>query len=95
MALPYRIFETDSFLKEFRKHVAPSEHARVLKKLRERVYPQLKEEPHYGAHIKKLHDYAPDAWRYRIGDLRLFYSLDEETKVIILTAIRARKDAYR
>lgn len=59
------------------------------------VYPELRHEPHFGPHIKKLIGYAPTTYRYRVGGFRLFYSIDEKTKVVVMTALRARKDAYR
>ena len=39
--------------------------------------------PHFGANIKKLKDFTPDTWRYRIGAWRLFYEIDEEEKVAL------------
>lgn len=91
----YRIFETGSFRREFKKALSPAQQELVAARLTSRIYPALRKEPHYGAQIKKLKGYAFEAWRYRIGDLRLFYSIDEGKKVVVLTAIRLRKDAYR
>ena len=52
-------------------------------------------EPCFGKNIKKLRDYNPDTWRYRIGKFRLFYTVDHEEKIIYILAIDFRKDAYR
>jgi len=60
----------------------------------ESIYPQLKEEPHYGNNIKKLVGYKPEIWRYRIGKFRLFYVIDENEKIIYILSIDLRKDAY-
>lgn len=90
----YRLFETSSFRKDLEKYLPPEKQKTLLKKLGQLVYSQLREQPHFGSHIKKLKNYEPESWRYRVGDLRLFYSIDETNKVVILTALRWRKDAY-
>ena len=75
----YRIFETDEYTKKFSK--LPSRNAAsIQKKLHSFVYPQLIENPFYGKNIKKLKDYDPETWRYRIGKYRLFYLIDEDEK---------------
>ncbi|NOX65303.1 MAG: type II toxin-antitoxin system RelE/ParE family toxin [Chlorobi bacterium] len=89
----YKIFETDEFLKRMKK-ISKREQQFVENKLIQYIYPQLKEEPHYGNNIKKLVNYNPDTWRYRIGKYRLFYIIDEEEKVIYIISIDLRKDAY-
>lgn len=65
------------------------------RKLEAYVYPQLREEPHYGANIKKLRDYKPETWRYRIGNWRIFYSIDHGERVVYILTIDDRKSAYR
>jgi mRNA interferase RelE/StbE len=42
------------------------------------VFPQLKEEPHFGLNIKKLKGFVPETWRYRIGKFRLIYIIYEK-----------------
>ena len=91
----YKIFETQNFQKEMEKLTSLREQQLITKKLLAQVYPQLKKEPHYGNHIKKLKGYEPEAWRYRIGNFRLFYSIDEKEKVVVVTSLRLRKEAYR
>ncbi len=91
----YRIFESDHFNKELKKNLSSYEERLIINKLNRRIYPQLREEPHFGPQIKKLRDYVPETWRYRIGNLRLFYSIDEKNKVVVITALRFRRDAYR
>ena len=88
-----RIFSTDEFAKRLLK-IAPREKKLIQKKLKNYIYPQLKEEPHYGNNIKKLVDYKPETWRYRLGKFRIFYIIDEDAKVIFLLSIDFRKDAY-
>jgi len=89
----YTIFETDEFQKRIGK-LSKRDKSFIEKKLRSYIYPQLKEEPHFGNNIKKLVNYEPETWRYRIGKYRLFYVIDKEEKVIYIISIDLRKDAY-
>lgn len=90
----YRIFEANEFLKKLSK--LPSDNQTFIqRKLSIYVYPQLKKEPHYGNNIKKLKGYIPDTWRYRIGKLRIFYSINDKQKIINILTLDLRKDAYR
>jgi len=90
----FRIFQTNEFLKKLGK--LPSGESDFLeKKLREYVYPQLRVEPFFGKNIKKLRNYTPETWRYRIGNYRLFYIVNTEKKIIYLLTLDLRKDAYR
>jgi mRNA interferase RelE/StbE len=90
----FRVFETKEFLKKLSK--LPEDYPEIIrKKLEEYVYPQLKQEPFFGANVRKLCDYSPDAWRYRIGKFRMFYSVDLEERVIYILSVDLRRDAYR
>ena len=90
----FRIFETDEFEKKFKK--LSSRNATFLrKKLDSFVYPQIKEEPFWGNNVKKLRGYSPDMWRYRIGNFRLFYIIDQEEQIIDILTVEDRKDAYK
>jgi mRNA interferase RelE/StbE len=46
------------------------------------------------AGCKKLRDSA-NRWRIRIGDFRVVYSYNPQTKLIEIIAVRHRSDAYR
>lgn len=74
--------------------LAKSTNLKIRNKLAHYVYPQLKETPHFGLNIKKLKGWEPATWRYRIGDWRFFYEIDETKKIVFMTAIHHRKDAY-
>ena len=90
----YRIFETDEFRLSFDR--LDSEQKRFVEsKLKKHVYPQIREQPHYGTNIKKLQGYTPETWRYRIGQFRLFYVIDESKHVVGIVTIDYRKDAYK
>lgn len=54
----YRLFETNEFLKSIEKLEKQSREF-VRNKLNSYVYPQIKNEPHFGINIKKLKDYRP------------------------------------
>jgi mRNA interferase RelE/StbE len=89
----YRIFETDEFrtrLNALQKRDA----AFIRRKLKEYVYPQLREEPYVGRNVKKLRGYEPDTWRYRIGKFRLFYVVNRDEEVIYMLTVDLRRDAY-
>ena len=90
----FRIFETDEFLKKFKK-LASRDASFLRRKLDSFVYPQIKEEPFWGSNIKKLQGYDPDTWRYRIGKFRLFYVVDQKEHIVYILTIDDRKDAYR
>lgn len=89
----FRIFETAEFSKRLQK-ILGSNKPRMEKKLRIYVYPQLNKQPHYGNNIKKLRDYAPETWRYRVGDYRFFYEIDNEDRIVYMTSVSHRKDSY-
>ncbi|PIP82488.1 MAG: hypothetical protein CO113_04790 [Elusimicrobia bacterium CG_4_9_14_3_um_filter_62_55] len=89
----YRIFATSHFLKCLRR-LDPAILRKIEAKLKSQVYPQLKREPYFGPNIKKLRDWEPAAWRYRIGLWRVFYEIDEPRKVVSLLTFDWRKDAY-
>ena len=90
----FRIFETDEFIKRLEK-MSSMDAARIRSKLKSQVYPQLREDPFWGANIKKLRDYTPSTWRYRINKFRLFYTVDTTERVVFILTIEFRKNAYK
>ena len=48
-----------------------------------------------GANIKRLQGEFSDFYRYRLGDYRLFYTIDEEDTVVIVADLRSRQASYR
>ena len=89
----FRIFETDQFLEDLRRDFE-GHGDRIRKKLSEFVYPQLRNNPYFGKNIRKLKNYKPDTWRYRIGDYRLFYEINEKEHMVYLIAADSRKQSY-
>ncbi|MCM8813092.1 MAG: type II toxin-antitoxin system RelE/ParE family toxin [Candidatus Omnitrophica bacterium] len=89
----FTIFETNQFLKDLNQDFS-GQQTRIRKKLDDYVYPQLRCNPYFGKNIKKLVNYQPETWRYRIGSYRFFYTIDAEKKIICLIAADSRQDAY-
>jgi mRNA interferase RelE/StbE len=89
----YRIFETNEFIKRVSKF-SQRDALFIQNKLFTYVYPQLKSEPRFGNNIKKLSGYKPETWRYRIGKYRLFFSINDQSKLVNILTIEVRKDAY-
>ena len=90
----HRIFETDEFLRNLGK-LSARDRENIQGKLIDYAYPRLREQPFFGPNIRKLRDYTPDTWRYRVGRYRVFYTVDEDDRTIYMLTVEARKDAYR
>ena len=90
----YRNFETETF-QESLARISRSGLRGIEQKLREHVYPQLRLEPHFGSNIKRLKQWEPPTWRYRIGAWRFFYEIDEKKNIVYMTAADHRSQAYR
>ena len=100
----FRIFETDEFLKRFKRFPRKESHF-LQRKLHEYIYPQLRKNPFLGPNIRKIKygaaptgtplRYTPDTWRYRIGDFRVFYLVDQPKRTVFVLSIDDRRDAYR
>ena len=93
MSAKFKIFETEEFGNHLDGFDAPNKKF-IKNKLEKYVYPQLRQEPHFGKNIKKLRDYSPETLRYRIGDFRLFYSVNDSDKIVSMLTVDYRKDAY-
>jgi len=90
----YRIFETRQFLRDLGR-LGPAAQKRLETKLRDHVYPTLRDNPHFGPNIKRLKNWEPPTWRYRVGDWRFFYEIDKADRVVFMTAADHRREAYR
>lgn len=89
----FKIFETNQFLKDIKQDFS-GQQERIKTKLAGHVYPQLRQNPYFGKNIKKLTNYKPETWRYRIGSYRFFYEIDAPQKIVFLTAADNRQSAY-
>ena len=91
MSADYRIAETESFQNKIKN----PQFKRLYKKISAYVYPLIKRNPHFGPNIKRLKGNYSEFYRYRIGDYRLFYTVQEREIIIYVIYIARRKDAYR
>ena len=90
----YRVFLTDIFKKKI-ENIPENIREKIRAKIFDFVVPQLKQEPHFGANIRKLRDWTPPTWRYRLGSFRLFYIIDEIEKVVAFVSLDDRKASNR
>lgn len=87
----YNIFETNVFIRDCQKCPA-GERDKLEQKLMTYIYPQLRVEPHFGTHIRKLRNWRPETWRYRIGNWRCFYEIDERDHMVSMTILERRSE---
>ena len=86
----FEIAETETF----QRSISKKEISKIYNKITTYVYPQLRINPFFGKNIKKLKGEFKDVYRYRIGEYRLFYQIDEKQILIFIMDIVKRKDAY-
>lgn len=84
----YRITLTRSASKEL--HALPKQ---VIKRISEKL-DRLSETPR-PSDSKKLKGVMGNLWRIRVGDYRVIYEINDEIKLINITQITHRKDAYK
>jgi mRNA interferase RelE/StbE len=89
----FKIFETNQFLKDLKQDFS-GQQERIKTKLVTYVYLQLKQNPHFGKNIKKLVNYKPDTWRYRVSSYRFFYEIDDQNKIVFIISADNRQNAY-
>jgi mRNA interferase RelE/StbE len=87
----FEIAETESFSAK----ISESKYKKIYQKIIDYIYPQLKLNPFFGNNIKKLKGELDGIYRYRIGDYRLFYTIENDKVLIFILDISDRKDAYR
>ena len=85
----FKIAETKNFQK-----IKKSIDKKVYDKIVNIVYPQLRSNPYYGINIKKLKGKFEEYYRYKIGNYRLFYLIEDEKVLIIVANFRHRQKAY-
>ena len=90
----YRLFETRTFQNDLDRLGAAAAR-RIRLTLERRAYPLLRASPRQVPSAARLRDWDPPTWRIRIGSWRVFYEIDDENRIVFLTAADHRKDAYR
>ena len=86
----FKIAETKTFAKVKKKI-----NQKLYQKINDVVYPQLRNNPYFGTNIKKLKGEFEGFYRYRIGNYRLFYLIDDQKVIVFVIDLKHRKDAYK
>ena len=87
----FQIAETATYLEK----VESKTFARFADRIRDNIYPRLRTNPYFGPNIKRLKGNLGSIHRYRMGDYRLFYTIDSTKKLVFVLDIVHRRDAYR
>ena len=87
----HRIAETETF----EKKIKSTKYKSLYKKIKDHVYPILRENPYFGSNSKKLKGDYKDLYRFRIGDYRLFYKILEDRGIVFIVDLETRKDTYK
>ena len=86
----FKIAETKTFEK-----VKKKVDRKLYQKIVNVVYPQLRNNPYFGANIRKLKGEFEGFYRYRIGSYRLFYLIDDDKVMVFVIDLKHKKDAYK
>jgi mRNA interferase RelE/StbE len=87
----YKIAETENYSKK----INSKKYEHLYRKISEDVYPILKNNPFFGVNIKKLKGEYKEVYRFKIGNYRLFYKVEEQKSIIFIVDIQSRQDAYK
>jgi mRNA interferase RelE/StbE len=79
----------------FQKKIESRAYLRYYSRIKENIYPKLRQSPCFGPNIKRLKGEFSSIYRYRIGDYRVFYIIDNEKNLVFILDIKHRKDAYK
>ena len=88
MLTKFKIAETE----HFRKQLSNLKSKKLYSKIENIVYPQLRSNPFFGPNIKKLKGEFKGLYRFRIGNYRLFYTIDKQKVIVFILEIVQRKD---
>jgi len=55
----------------------------------------IAQDPHHHPHIKKLKGELKNMYRFRLGDLRIIYEIEEEIRTVRVKTIDTRGSAYK
>ena len=86
----FRIAETQTF----QKKLASRLYRKYYPRIKDKIYPVLRKNPFLGPNIKRLKAELKGIYRYRIGDYRLFYTIDADKRLVFILDFSHRKDAY-
>ncbi|MCK4659459.1 MAG: type II toxin-antitoxin system RelE/ParE family toxin [Phycisphaerae bacterium] len=60
-----------------------------------RCFLRLEQEPHRSSNIKPLKGKWKGYYRFRVGDHRVVYQVDDDAQVVTVATIAHRREAYR
>ena len=89
----FKIFVTNQFLSDLEKDFA-GQRDKIKLKLANICLSAVKSATFFGKNIKKLVNYDPETWRYRIGNYRFFYTTDKKQNIVFMLAIDVRENSY-
>jgi len=87
----FQIAETATY----REKVESKTFVRFSGRIRDNIYPRLRTSLYVGPNIKRLKGNLSAIYRYRMGDYRLFCTIDSTEKLVFMLDIVHRRDAYR
>lgn len=67
----------------------------TLVKRLHRCFDQLRRNPHEHSNIKRLKGPLAGYWRYRVGDWRVVYRIDDDNRAVVVILVVHRSKAYR
>ncbi len=85
----YRVVLTESARRFYEGADGP------LQRKLDRCFTLMSQEPRLHPNVKRLKARPKGYWRYRVGDYRVVYRIDEGQCLVILVLITHRKDVYR
>jgi len=85
----YEVFLSES-AREFFENAPAS-----LQRRLDRCFDQLRSEPRRNRNITALKGTLAGYCRYRVGDYRVVYSINDDNRIVVVAAIADRKDVYR
>ncbi|MEG4964118.1 MULTISPECIES: type II toxin-antitoxin system RelE/ParE family toxin [unclassified Microcoleus] len=65
-----------------------------LQRKLDRCFEMLKTDPRSHPNIKQLKGELAGYYRYRVGDYRVVYDIDDEQKRVVVTVIAHRREVY-
>ena len=66
----------------------------TLQRRLDRCFDRLKVEPHSGGNIKPLKGNLAGRYRYRVGDYRVVYQVDDQQQTVHVLKIAHRSEVY-
>ena len=87
----YKTAETETFSKK----ISSKKFSHLHNKITDDIYSVLKKNPFFGSNIKNLKGEYKDVYRFRTGDYRIFYKIDDQESIVFILDIENRQDAYK